>query len=1139
MKMTYLVGRRGTGKTTYMFQEIQAALAQGKEQKLIYLVPEQFTLQAERDLLQRLALEGMLQVEVLSFTRLAYQVFNEVGGLARVVINDLGKNMVLRRVMEELSKELTIYQKISKGDGFLTKVNELIAEMKQYDILPQELGALAQGEEEPILQRKLKDIALLYEHFNRYLSRGYWDVEDQMNHFIEGIGHSKALEGALIWIDGFHRFTPQTLRMIGALLKKVEGMTLALAYDPKHRRREGDLFTTTERTLQQLKELAASIGVPQRMIVLEQEGMERPQSLKHLEREIYAYPYESYQGNTDAITLFSATNGYTEIEAVAQEILRLVRDQGMKYQDIAIVAGDLDAYGRMIKRVFQEYGIPYFMDEKRGIMDHPLVELILAAVEVVSKGFQYEGVFRYLKTGFSDLTIDQVEELENYVIAYGIRGKEWEKPFVKSNGEDLTYYNQLRECFYQPLGKLQRELKGAANLLEMTQGIFAFLQEMKVQEKLEEWIEILKQQGRYDSVNENTQIWNTIMEIFDQLAEILGEQQLPLGEFGRILEAGFSACEIGVIPATIDQVLVGNLDRSRSHEIQALFVVGVNDGLIPSLREEKGLLSDQERSLLRARGINLGPEGDGRQAEERLAIYLALSKPTQFLWLSYALADQEGRALRPSILIDRMKKLFPGIPVKSDLSQAPGGALGQVGTPHSTFKYLVENMRHLADGGEMDPLWWEVLQWYRGEAQWEERTDWMCQGLFHENQLSYLGDGQAKGLYQNPVYASVSRLERFANCPFSHLVAYGLRPKERKEYQLKYPDIGRLFHYSLELFGKALQTNNLNWAQLEQEQCDGLVEEIIDHMMENFENGILQSTHRYRYMVKRLKQVSKRAVWTLTSHLKQGGFQPLGYEISFGPSPDATLPPMILELEEGTTVVLQGVIDRVDILQEEEGEYIKIIDYKSGNQDFSLSDVYYGLQLQLLVYLDAVLSSRNFGKVQCYPGGIFYFKIDDPLVKTTAQATEVIEREINKALKLRGMVLKDLKVIKAMDHGLEGTSEIIPVRLNKGDEIAKSSSVLTGEDFQRVLSYIRQLIQEISREIMKGNVRIFPCKKGKTTSCQTCQYQGICQFDPLLQDNEYRIIKEMKDDEVIEKIKGVREEKTNDPAVDAQSRGSH
>ncbi len=1122
MEIKYILGRSGVGKTHYILNDIKQRLEEKEEHKLILLVPEQFTLQAERDLIEKLKLDGIMRVEVLSFSRLAHRVLNEVGGLTRIHLNDMGKNMVIRKLLEERGKELKLYQKASKQEGFVAKLNELITEMKQHDISPMELNCqLEQLEESPLLKMKLSDFNLIYEHFNSYLANRYIDTEDHINLLIEKIKDAKFLQGTEVWIDGFHRLTPQSLRIVEEMMKKVKNITMTFTVDANPQSREGDLFSITTNTIGKIRRIAKDVKAKETIIKIESspnEENKKSDELSHLEKKIYAYPYKIYEKKLEGIEAFAANNLHTEIEGAAIKILSLVRDKKYRFQDIAVVSGDPEGYGMIIKRVFKEYKIPYFMDQKRGIVDHPIIELILAAIDTLIGNFQYKDVFRYLKTGFSGLTKNEYEELENYVLGYGVGGNQWGEVFYKGEKEDLIRLNEHRSKFIAPFMKLKQNINGTKTILEVTRGLFKFLEELKIEEKLQNWIEQLKEMGHFDYVNENTQIWNTVMEIFDQLSEIMGDNTISLRGYRKVLESGFSSCEIGVIPSTVDQVLVGNIERSRSHDIKALLVVGVNDGILPAIREDNDILSGNERKLLKEKGFSMEYDDDSRLIEEKFAIYSSFTKASDFLLLSYALANKDGKALRPSILIDRLKKLYPQLKVTSELNRQLEDELALVATPDSTIKHLVEKIRVDIDDNKMDSFWWDVYSWYFNNNDWQEKIKVINEGFFHENQVYYIPQKKAKELYNRPITASISRLEKFSNCPFSHFVTYGLKPKERKEYQLNHPDIGKLFHHSMDLFKQKLEDQDLNWSELEKPKCEELVEEVIDGMLDNFENGILQSSYRYQYLVKRLKRISKRSLWTLTQHLKRGGFTPLGHEIRFGEGED--IPPIVVELEDGEVIYLEGRIDRVDVLEDDEGRYIKIIDYKSGNKDFSLTDAYFGLQLQLLVYLDAMMSMKShLGNNKVYPGGIFYFKIDDPLIKTTEKAAEIVEKEINSKLKMKGIALMDIKIIKEMDRDIKSYSDIIPVKLNKGDEISKTSSVLSKDDFKELLNHIRHLIKEISWEMLKGNVKIYPCKKGKQISCQYCLYQGICQFDGSLEDNHYKNIKELKDDEIFEKIK--------------------
>ena len=1140
MAIRYIFGRAGRGKSYFTLEEIKARLQEKGENKLFLLVPEQFTLQAERDLIGKQELKGIMRAEVLSFTRLAHHVFSEVGGLTRVPINELGKNMILRKIADESSKELSIYKSIAKQDGFITKLNELICEMKQHDITPIELTIeFNEIEEDTILKRKLNDIILLYQKFNNYLKGRYIDNEDNINLLIENIDRVEFLEGAEIWIDGFQTFTPQIFRVIEKLADKVKNITITFTMELNTNEKDKDLFHINQKTYLKIKSIAQKLGLEEEVINLDttkREVLPKVKEIEHIERELYSYPYNQYTDEIINLEIFSGSNLYSEMENMAAQIIHLVRNRGYRWNDIAIVSGGLDQYSMILKRVFEEYSIPYFMDEKRSIMNNPMIELILSSIEVLAKGYQYEDVFRFLKTGFSDFTKDEVEELENYVLQYGIKGRAYFEPFTRgfekknSSNEDKTdgvkkideekkaKYNDLRERFISPFAKFEKKIYRKKRVGEITKSLFEFIKDLNIEAKLDQWIEELREQKNFEYVNENTQIWNKIMEILDQLTEILAEESTTLKEYGRILEAGFLACEVGVIPSTIDQVLVGSIERSKSHDIKALFVIGVNDGVLPFSKEDGGILLDHERESLDKKGLSIGTTLKNSLLEEQFMIYSAFSKPKEYLWISYALADQEGKAMRPSILIDRFKKIFKKLNIKSDVVPTLDRQLHLVATPISTFKYMTENIRQNVDDKPIEDIWWDVYSWYVNEPRWEERRNLMVKGLFHQNQISYIGEQKARSLYDNPVKSSVSRLERFANCPFSHFVNYGLRPKERKEYQLSNPDIGRLFHDSMEQFTKEMVEEQIQWKDLTKEQSDDLVEKVIDEMVPEFEHGVMLSTHRYKYLVTRLKRISKRAMWTLTEHVKKGEFIPMGHEIIFGL--DGDIPPIIIELEDGEKIYLEGRIDRVDILNDEDGNYVKIIDYKSGSKDFSLSDVYYGFQIQLMVYLDAILSGEGKKqKIEVHPGGIFYFKIDDPMVKTTEKAVEEVEKEINKRLKMKGLVLKDVNIIKKIDEDIGRSSNIIPAGLTKDGEISKTSSALPEEDFKALLKHVRGLVKEIGEEMLKGNVKIEPFKKGGDTSCKYCEYISICQFDHSFHDNQYKNIKELKNDEVLEKIR--------------------
>ncbi|SKC49070.1 helicase-exonuclease AddAB subunit AddB [Maledivibacter halophilus] len=1129
MIIRYIFGRAGSGKTRRIFEEIKYKLKQGGQHKLLLLVPEQFTLQTEFDLIKSNELPGIMRVEVISFERLAYKVFDEVGGLKKIDINELGKIMVLKRLFDNHSKELEVYTKASRKEGFLENFCALITELKRNDIYPEVIKEVLESfEEENMLTRKLKDIGFMYGKFNEYMDGRYTDEEDKISMLIDKIDETRFLDKAEIWLDGFSGFTSQEYRVLEKLILKCQKVNIALTRNTNDGAKDKNLFGPTNETFKKIREIAYRHNIKETQTVLEIE-QNKPSELKHLEKQIYAFPYNKYGKAVENIEMFSGTNQYTEIENVACKIVSLVRDNKYRWKDIALVNGDMETYGLTIKRVFSEYEIPFFIDEKRSIMNNPIIKLILSSLDILSRNYKYDDVFRFIKTGFCALNKNEGERLENFVLKAGIEGSKWLNDFQYQGEEpeELSQINEIRKKFITPFIDIKEKLKGRKTISEFSNYLFEFLSILEVEEKLDIWIEVLKEKGKLEYVNEYTQIWNTVMEVLNQLVEILGDTKVNVGEYKRILEAGFSQYKVGIIPPTIDQVLVGNLDRSRSHNIKALFLVGVNDGILPSGQNDDGLLLDEEKILVKEKGIPLLSDNETKLKEEEFSIYTSLSKPSEYLWISYALSDPEGKALRPSILIEKIRKIYPRLQTESDIVKGSieldkKRQLNLVSMPGPTFKYLIENLRLKIDDNPTLELWDEVYYWYYNNRKWDDRRNMMIEGLFHNNQEDYIGEEKAKSLYSIPLKSSISRLEKFVNCPFAHFIGYGLNPKERKEYKISNPDIGRLFHDSMENFAKKLSMENLKWKDIDKEKCEEIVEKIVEELAPNFGYNILESSYRYRYLVNKLKRVSKRAAWTLTEHIKRGEFTPALYEVEFGEGDFSMIPPIIIELPDGNQIKLEGRIDRVDMLKNEDGSYVKIIDYKSGNKKFSLSDVYYGLQIQLIVYLDAVLKSKDKLRFdEAHPGGVFYFKLDDPIIESDDDDTEAIEREIMKKLKMDGIVTKDIRVAKAMDRDIEAekSSLIIPANLKKDGSFSKNSSVIEEADIYHLIKHVRNLVIEIAGEILKGNIKIQPCKIDNNISCSYCQYNSICQFDRNFENNEFRNIKKLKDEEVLRKIK--------------------
>jgi len=1139
VSIRYILGRSGTGKTRFIYNDIKQKVREKSGKTLILIVPEQFNFQAHKDLIKVLDQKGIIDVEILSFQRLAHRVFEEVGGPSEKLLGDLGRNMVLRKVIDGIEEELEILNKSVKQPGFMQTLGNVISEFQQYDVVPETLLENKENVRSSILRAKLNDLFLVFQGFKNYMKEKYITSEEILDILVKKIENCSFLEGAHIWIDGFYGFTPQQYRIIYQLLKKAKIVNISLTLDPGvdlfSPCDEGDPFCESRKTFDKLNKITALYNVkveePVKLFNANT-TYSKNEELIHLEKEYFNYPCMAYKKETEHIKLFIAANPYSEIDQTAKDILELVQNKGYRYRDIAVVTGGISKYQKIIEGIFKEYNIPYFIDIKQDILSHPLIELIRASLEIIINNWSYESMFRYLKTRFTGIDEEEVDILENYVLAYGIRGAtKWTKEdWTKKTLDDLDdgvqkeyeesllgRINTTRKQVASPLLIFHEKLKSSQKhtIRKITTALYELLEDLGVKDRLLEFINHFMENNQLILAKQNMQIWDMIVELFDKMVEILGDEEVTIKEYAKILDAGLEQCKMGLVPPALDQVVVADLERSRLPYIKALFVIGVNDGVLPAATEALGIFSDEERGEMSQMGLELAPDGRRRAFEEQFLIYSGLTKPEEYLQLSFSMGDEEGKALRPSVIISRIKKIFPLIQEISDLQNSKEGSIL---APVPTFHYLGLELRDIIEKGELCDTWKDVYSWYLSQEDWKDKAKITVKGLFHTNQENYLASKSIKMLYGDRIYTSVSRLEKFAACPFGYFVEYGLKAKERKMYQLQTPDLGRLFHSALDIFSKKLYTRGIPWKELDKDTSDVLVEETMNEVAPKLGNEILLSSARNKYLLFRLKRITKRAVWALTEHIKRGEFEPLGFEVGFGEQ--YKLPPIVVELKTGEKIILTGRIDRVDILDENNKAYIKIIDYKSGNRTFNLADIFYGIQLQLLLYLDAFL--ENGEKVlhkKLLPAGVFYFRIDDPLIRSAKEMSEEeLEKLLLKDLKLSGMVLEDLDIVKKMDNTLEKYSDILPVTLTK-DGFDKRSSTATQEEFDALRKFVRNIVTEIGEEILKGNVKVSPYKNGPKTACNYCLYKSVCQFDTLLEDNQYRILRNLKKEEIWQKLK--------------------
>lgn len=1106
MALRFLIGAAGTGKTEYCMKEIITAQSAHRGRQ-IFLVPEQYTSQAERDLTARTERKGILTAEVLSFGRLAHQFFTKNGLNRAVILGDVGKQMALQKILLEQRDDLPYFCHMMDKNGFVSRLGKTITEFFRYRVTPEQLETMSNQEGlSHSVQDKCRDMASIYRRYEEFLSETYLTGDTTLSLLEEKLASSAAFADTEIWLDGFYGFTPQEYGVIAQLLRLCKRVSITLPMD-EHSYFASSLppaapFFEPHLTKQKLVSLAEEMGIAMESPVFFKENHRaQTPALAFLEKN-YFYGYYKKSPDHEGIHICSCATRESEMTYAAGQILSLVREKGLRYRDIAIVTNAMSAYEKGLKGILSEAGIPCFVDSRRDIASHPLIGLVNSLLECVVYDFRYESVFSYLKTGLTPMAQEDMDILENYVLAYGIKGYKWKKDvwtygFQPGQEAEQAYLNNLRAQVMMPFASLLA-LKRKKNLplRDWVTALVVQLDTLGIAEKLTALSEAAAAKGNAAKAEEHRQIWQILMDVLQKAVEILGDAPMSLDTFARILSAGLEESSMGLIPPTADSLLVGDIERSRLPDIKALLVLGVNDGILPAPAENTGIFTETEREALTAAGMELAPDGKRKLFEEQFLIYRGLTKPSHALYLTYANGDTEGKALFPSSLIARIAKMYPTLTEERDdalplSSLTPGGCFHQLGT----------QMRKHVEESPMEPMWQDIYSYFATTPQWQQQLSLLRQGFSVHDRRQKLSPKTAKNLYGKNILSSVSRLERFAACPFAYFAEYGLKARPRQLYQLRTPDLGNLFHQVLEQFAATLKKDGISWQTLTQEETERRMDAAVDEAAPHLGNEILMDSAANRYLIKRLKRISRRAGWTLVRHIQSGMFEPAGYEVGFGPH--EALPPIVIGMSDGSKLILRGKIDRVDLLDAEGNKFVKIIDYKSGTKAFDFQDIYYGLQLQLLLYLDAYL--KNHGTESYRPGGVFYFRITDPTQTVTEEmSAEEIEHLLYSKMQMSGLVLENETVIKAMDEvfvdpvsgGMRlGASDIIPLKYTKKGTPTASSLLATEEEYNALMAFTAKRAATIGESMKAGIITPAPYRKQNSTPCDYCVFSSICRYE--------------------------------------------
>jgi len=1139
MSIRFIYGRAGTGKSKFCIDEIKDRIDENEENKLVLLVPEQYTFNTENKILKLIGERALLRTEVLSFKKMAHEVFEECGGRVKEIIKESGRNMLIHRVINENMDSLDYFKKISREYGFNEIVSSIISEFKKYNVDIEDLHKIDEKMDNFELIKKLKELAIIYESFNSKMHENYIDGDDELTLVIKKLLENDIYKGTEIWIDEFTSFTPQQLDIVRLLAKRCKRVTITLCMDNKSLDDKDitDVFnivkSTEDKILKIMKENNIAYDKP---VYLNNDIPYRFKDkleLMHIEKYFFTYPFNEYEKSCNNVTLYKANNIYDEVERVAKSITEIVRNNGYRYKDIAVVCRNIDDYEKITSVIFNEYDIPYFLDKKIQLLSNPLIILISSAFEILFKNWSYESLFKYLKSGLVGIDNSYIDILENFILEHGIKGYKWTVEEIISekwfnNSEELTnekvLISEVMEQIRIPLMTFHNKVDGKSKVKDICEAIYEFLIDIKAFERIGKWIEEFEEIGLEDKVKEYSQVESIVIDILDQAVDVIGEEILDSFEFFKILNSGFTNEEIGVIPVALDQVNIGDIARIKGIDVKVLYIVGINDGILPSSKKEEGILSDRDREILSEIGVNLASTTRNKVFEEQFLLYTALTISSEYLMLSYPMADFEGKSLRPSIVIPRIKKILPNLIEDSAIydSRNQKNKISKVISPIPTFNELILALRRDFDKEDIEAYWPEVYSWFKENKNFKDKVQNIFKGLTYSNVGDKVAKKKLRELYQNEMgklVFSVSRLEKYAECPFSYFVQYGLKAKNRKVYEFTPPDLGSFVHEMLDSFTNKVKTEGILWSELDSEKCRDIVSNIIDKKLNGESNSILNSTKKFKYLTQRFKRVLSKSVSVIANQIGKGEFEVFKTEFNFGSFSSGEA--ITLDLESNEKIYLQGRIDRIDTLDLDGETYIRIIDYKTGAKKFDLNELYYGLQMQLLVYLDALIkNSKYILDKQVRPGAVLYFKIDDPIIKGKKEmTTEEVEEEVLAALKMKGLILKDARVVKAMDKDIEGYSLVIPAAFKADGEFKANSDVVTEDEFNLLREYVNKKMIELCEDMLSGDIKILPTKHSNRTHCEYCDFSAICQFDTSIKDNKYKIIMKKPENDIWNNIK--------------------
>ncbi len=1048
----------------------------------VLLVPEQYTLQAERDALSALWVPGFFRLQVLSPSRFANYVLERAGRDARVAIDERGRLMTMARALWRTREELRFYASAREKPGFAHKLTEAVGELKGAGLTPEDLLMPLEAEQED--SPRLHDLAILYREYESLLAGRLMDREDGEQDLLRRFALSSLFLGADFFVFGFDLLSEPLIRLLLACAAKARGMTVALVMDSADAP-DGEAFEPVRESALRLREKLAELGFPASLVFLPRDDTGMPLALSHLERSLLRLRAETFPDFPEGLRLFAAKTPYDEVRRAAA-MIKAELLSGTQPGDIAVLMAD-EGYAPLIPGVFSDYRIPHYLAVKEPILGHALVRCLMDALNCIkAAAWHQEDAVSYLKSPFSPLTREEGFLLENWALRWGLHGKRWTQPGARGEEPEKSEMEALREKAIQPVMRMRDALAKARTASDSIRAVISFLNDLDAHQRVIQLEKTLMEQGLQEEAVRTRQVWDKLCGFFEQMDELLGEERIPLGRFPEWLREGLSMTELSALPPQERCVQAGPLGALMTRGPRAVFLLGLNSASL-NLKEE-ALLSDGERGAMEKKfKIRMSLPLTAREGMKTLDLWKAVSAAGDRLYLSYALSSEQGEALGPQPLLTRIQRMFPKLIEE-------GGAVEGLRDPAplAPAAALDEAAMMLA-AGELETPWLEAWAWLKSAPEWRRPVRAVINALTGDDPDKHLDKGTSAALFSART-VSVSRLETYAGCPFRHFVQYGLRPQERPEWVIKPVDFGSFCHTAMEGFARLLKEEPA-WPDVPRETSDRLMDGVLDALTGNWEIEPWADTARARKEAERYLDILRRAAWTVTQTGQVSAFRPVLAELRFGF--EEGTPGIPLRLDNGEILTLRGTIDRVDTAAGPEGTYLRVVDYKTGNAVLNASDLAAGAQLQLLLYLKAALNLLK-GHLAA---GAFYQPLADPVVRAHNEQEAV--KKVREQLRLNGLMLFDPGVIRMMDSGEPPVS--LPGYLNKAGEAKDSDRLVSHEGFVRLMALAEEKAKSLAEEIYSGAIPRSPLIRASgRAECAFCEYKGVCRQDQLSRERLLR-----------------------------------